>query len=89
MIFENNLYYKVATNDYIFDIVDNPFIGGTDIVDTGILIRDILETAMRNQKDAGYDLFYIDNPIVLGQTTSLEFALYLPRKNIDGLYITI
>jgi len=89
MIFEDNLYYKAATNDYVFDSTNNPFIYGDDIEDTGILIRDILEAVMRNQKEAGFDTFLITNPIVLSQSSSLEFALYLPKKNTDDLYITI
>ncbi|MDX9692410.1 MAG: DUF5011 domain-containing protein, partial [Acholeplasmataceae bacterium] len=66
--FEDNTYYKVATNDYIFDQVDNPFIYGVDIEDTGILIRDILETAMRNQAELGLT-FMVDNPIILSASS--------------------
>ncbi len=60
--FSSNTYYKVATNDYVFDMVDNPFIYGNQIEDTGILIRDILETVLRNQADLGLT-FMISNPI--------------------------
>ena len=60
--FDNNTYYKVATNDYVFDMVDNPFIYGNQIEDTGILIRDILETVLRNQADLGLS-FMVTNPI--------------------------
>lgn len=81
MVFENDVLYKVATNDYVFDSTNNPFIYGTDSEDTGILIRDVLETVLRNQKEAGYDVFSKDNPIVLGQISSLEIALFIPDKN--------
>lgn len=82
MVFEDNLYYKAATNDYVFDSEVNPFIYGSDSEDTGILIRDVLETVLRNQKEAGYDFFYLDNPIVLGQVTTIKFSLFIPNKNI-------
>lgn len=60
----DSTYYKVATNDYIFDKVDYPFIYGVDPVDTGILIRDLLETVLRNQAET-YPTFRIDQPIIL------------------------
>ncbi len=61
---KNDVYYKVATNDYIFDKLDNPFIHGVDPVDTGILIRDLLETVLREQAKY-YSTFSMDRPIVL------------------------
>jgi 2',3'-cyclic-nucleotide 2'-phosphodiesterase (5'-nucleotidase family) len=76
--FEDNTYYKVATNDYIFDQVDNPFIYGVDIEDTGILIRDILETAMRNQAELGLT-FMVDNPIILS-ASSANILLYISKQ---------
>lgn len=82
MVFEDDVYYKVATNDYVFDSTNNPFIYGNDSEDTGILIRDVLETVLRNQKEAGYDYFYLNNPIVLGQISKMEVALFIPDKNI-------
>ncbi|PKK87010.1 MAG: hypothetical protein CVV63_02520 [Tenericutes bacterium HGW-Tenericutes-8] len=89
MVFQDNQYYKAATNDYVFDSTNNPFIYGTNIEDTGILIRDILEDVMRNQKAAGYDTFLVTNPMVLGQTSSLETALFIPDKNQKDLFLTI
>lgn len=61
---QDDMYYKVASNDYVFDKPDNPFIYGDHIIDTGILIRDILEVVMRHQAESD-DFFYIDLPIVL------------------------
>ena len=81
MVFEDDVYYKVATNDYVFDSTSNPFIYGSDSVDTGILIRDVLEQVLRNQKEAGFSTFLLTNPIVLGQVSNLEVTLYLPSKN--------
>ncbi len=82
MVFEDDVLYKVATNDYVFDSTNNPFIYGTDSEDTGILIRDVLETVLRNQKEAGYDTFYLDNPIVLGQASRMDVLLFIPDKNL-------
>jgi 2',3'-cyclic-nucleotide 2'-phosphodiesterase (5'-nucleotidase family) len=63
MISDND-YYLVSTNEYIFDKVDNPFIFGIDPIDTGVIIRDVLEDVLRNQAEV-HDYFYIENPIVL------------------------
>ena len=60
----DDVYYKVATNEYVFDKVDNPFIYGLNPVDTGILIRDVLEDVLRDQADS-YPSFSIDHPILL------------------------
>lgn len=59
-----NLYYVVATNEYVFDQTDNPFIYGDDILDTGIIIRDVLEDVLRNQAETRTH-FDIDIPVVL------------------------
>ena len=64
---QDDTYYKVATNDYIFDKPEYPFISGVDPVDTGILIRDLLEDVLRNQA-ASYPSFSTEQPIIF--TTS-------------------
>ncbi|MFU8793560.1 MAG: 5'-nucleotidase C-terminal domain-containing protein [Acholeplasmataceae bacterium] len=63
--------YKVATNDYLFDQVDGPFIGGTDIDDTGIYIRDLFETVLRNLAETS-DTFTLDAPIVIAYKSKHE-----------------
>ena len=84
--FSPNVYYRVATNDYVFDIESNPFIYGQDIVDTGILIRDILETAMRNQAELGLS-FSLSNPITLA-TIEQQVIHYIDfRKSYDFSHI--
>lgn len=67
---EDDVYYKVATNEYVFDKVDNPFIYGLNPIDTGIIIRDVLEDVLRNQADS-YPSFSMDHPIVLSQIDPL------------------
>ena len=41
-VLDNDKMYSVATIDYIFDKPENPFLGGENISNTGILFRDIL-----------------------------------------------
>jgi 2',3'-cyclic-nucleotide 2'-phosphodiesterase (5'-nucleotidase family) len=60
----DNQYYLVATNDYIFDQTTNPFIYGINTIDTGILIRDLLEQVMKYQQ-SNYGSFSINHPVVL------------------------
>ncbi len=47
--FEDDVYYKVATNDYVFDKEDNPFINGLFSVNTGLLLRDIAVSELELQ----------------------------------------
>lgn len=60
-------YYLVATNDYIFDQLGHPFIFGINIIDTGILIRDLLEQVMKHQATT-YGSFSIAHPILLSSS---------------------
>ena len=83
--FEANTWYKVATNDYVFDITSNPFIYGEDIVDTGILIRDLLETVLRNQADQGLT-FNLSNPVQLTSVNQVD-VMYVELKKDDYLHI--
>jgi hypothetical protein len=84
--FSPNVYYKVATNDYVFDQESNPFIYGQNIVDTGILIRDILETVMRNQAELGLT-FKLSNTIVLASLEQQDIHYIDFRKSYDFLHI--
>lgn len=60
--FEPNELYKVATNDYIFDKPENPFIYGTDQENTGILLRDLIGSELELQALI-YSRFSINNTI--------------------------
>lgn len=60
--FESNKLYKVATNDYVFDYPLNPFTGGTDQENTGILLRDMVQSELELQAII-YSKFSINNPI--------------------------
>jgi hypothetical protein len=79
--FLDDTYYKVATNDYLFDKETYPFLTGSDIVSTGILIRDIFIDAVTIQEDV-YDYFYISQYMPL----SFIGEAYLERK-VYGSFI--
>jgi 2',3'-cyclic-nucleotide 2'-phosphodiesterase (5'-nucleotidase family) len=74
--FLDDTYYKVATNDYLFDKETYPFLTGSDSVSTGILIRDIFIDAVTIQEDV-YDYFYISQYMPL----SLIGKAYLERRS--------
>ena len=61
--FEEGVLYKVATNDYVFDKPENPFLDGTDPLYTGIVLRDLVEDELILQGDV-YDKFYLLNEIL-------------------------
>ncbi len=87
MTFDNDTYYKVATNDYMFDQTYNPFISGIDSEDTGILIRDVLEQVLRNQAE-NYDFFLLTNPVVLGSSFS-QVDVYILEVKQDLITLSI
>lgn len=60
--FDDNTMYKVATNDYLFDKVTNPFLDGTDITLTGLLLRDLAVDEMTLQSYI-YSYFLLSNDI--------------------------
>lgn len=61
-LFEDDVMYKVATNDYIFDKENNPFLTGTNIENTGLLLRDLAVEELTLQSYI-YSLFYLNNDI--------------------------
>lgn len=63
-VFEDDTLYKVATNDYIFDKTNFPFIGGDNPEYTGIFIRDLAVEELVLQH-ALYGHFDMTNPILL------------------------
>jgi 2',3'-cyclic-nucleotide 2'-phosphodiesterase (5'-nucleotidase family) len=84
MTFDSMTYYKVATNDFLFDQTYNPFITGIDSEDTGILIRDVLESVLRNQAES-YAVFLISNPVEVG-TVHQNNIFYLElKKNLNQI----
>ena len=61
--FDNDTYYKVATNDYLFDKEYYPFVDGLFPENTGLLLRDIATTELEMQNIL-YSSFIIDNDIL-------------------------
>jgi uncharacterized repeat protein (TIGR02543 family) len=57
--------YKVATNDYIFDKIDNPFIYGVNPNFDGTLLRDMVLAELQLQKGV-YATFDTTNTILSG-----------------------
>jgi len=81
---QDHLYYKVATNEYVFDKTGNPFIYGDSIIDTGIVIRDVLETVLRNQAETS-EYFYINSPIVI--FSSVQTHLFTAMIHLENVKI--
>jgi len=61
--FDDNTLYKVATNDYVFDKPENPFLDGTDPINTGFLMRDLAENELNLQDDV-YSDFNVTNELL-------------------------
>jgi 2',3'-cyclic-nucleotide 2'-phosphodiesterase (5'-nucleotidase family) len=62
MNFEEGTMYKVATNDYVFDKPENPFIDGLNPENTGIVLRDLVEQELILQSQV-FDFFLLVNEI--------------------------
>jgi 2',3'-cyclic-nucleotide 2'-phosphodiesterase (5'-nucleotidase family) len=72
---EDDTMYQVATNDYIFDQIRNPFLSGENIIDTGIYIRDLLLEVLLYQQTR-YDYFYVTNEIVFDEPLLAVIPLF-------------
>ena len=62
-LFEADIYYKVATNDYLFDKDYYPFVNGLYSSNTGLLLRDIAVSELELQNIVN-SYFYISNEIL-------------------------
>ncbi|MDD4193643.1 MAG: 5'-nucleotidase C-terminal domain-containing protein [Acholeplasmataceae bacterium] len=67
--FDDDTYYLVATNDYIYDQTDRPFIDAEDQFYNGDIVRDLMCDELMLQKDL-YDAFYMSNPLQILPDTS-------------------
>ena len=61
--FDDETYYKVATNDYLFDKPEYPFDDGLYSENTGLLLRDIAVSELELQYVL-YTTFLLDNEIL-------------------------
>ncbi len=71
--FEDDVYYKVATNDYVFDKEYNPFLDGEHPENTGLLLRDIAVSELELQS--------ILNSSFLSSNDILSVSLYPNEEN--------
>ena len=62
--FDPDLYYLVATNDYLFDKDTYSFKDGLNPTYSGVLLRDLVEAEMLLQKDT-YSSFLVTNDFLL------------------------
>ena len=62
-VFDDDTYYKVATNDYVFDKEYYPFVDGEFSMNTGLLLRDIAENEFILQSIL-YSSFFVTNDIL-------------------------
>ncbi|MBN2268353.1 MAG: 5'-nucleotidase C-terminal domain-containing protein [Acholeplasmataceae bacterium] len=58
--FDDQTYYLVATNDYIYDQTSRPFITAEQQFYNGDIVRDLMRDELLLQKDL-FDAFYISN----------------------------
>lgn len=61
--FDDDQFYTVATNDYLFDKPENPFLDGTDITIYEAILRDMVLEELILQS-AVYDYFNLQNQIL-------------------------
>jgi 2',3'-cyclic-nucleotide 2'-phosphodiesterase (5'-nucleotidase family) len=78
--FEPGTLYVVATNDYVFDQPDNPFLGGTNPTNTGILLRDLVEEELTLQAQV-FDTFRITNPIQIIPNASMQQPIWHQKED--------
>ncbi|MEC9484472.1 MAG: bifunctional UDP-sugar hydrolase/5'-nucleotidase [Candidatus Izemoplasma sp.] len=78
--FDDDTLYKVATNDYVFDKPTNPFLDGSNIVNTGIILRDMVEDELLLQSEL-YDAFYITNGLLINPLINTTTYHYKSRYN--------
>lgn len=69
--FDDETYYKVATNDYMFDKVNYPFVNGQYTVNTGLLLRNIAVAELELQYVL-YTTFLQSNEILSSSIVPIE-----------------
>ncbi|MFA7075160.1 MAG: 5'-nucleotidase C-terminal domain-containing protein [Candidatus Izemoplasmatales bacterium] len=62
--FADDEYYLVATNDYIYDQTNRPFIDAEQQFYNGDIVRDLMRDELILQQEI-YDLFYMENTLLM------------------------
>ena len=75
----NNQYYTIATNDFIFYGKNSPFKTGTNIDITEVLVLDLFVEVVENLKAANYTVFYTTLPIIFNDTQQKQYMV-IPTK---------
>lgn len=83
--FDAGTLYRVATNDYVFDQPDNPFLNGTNPTNTGILLRDLVAEELTLQA-ALFDSFLTSNPIQTVPNVTMAIPIWIPKEEDDFLF---
>ncbi len=85
--FDDNTYYKVATNDYIYDGNPNTFNNGQNPVNTGLLLRDLFIDVLEDLRDAGNDTFYLN--LDIPEPLSIDTYTQLQAFNREPFHVII
>ncbi len=81
---DDQTYYKVATNDYVYDGNPNTFNSGQHPVDTGILLRDLFIEVLEDLRDAGHEAFYLN--LNIPEPLSIDTYIYPLGKETDPFH---
>ncbi len=86
IVFEPDLYYKVAVTSYIYEKSSNPFLSGEDGVDTEVLVRDLIIQEMMERAEM-YHVFDIQHPIIVSSVPPTPMWMMDTKKRPIGLFI--
>jgi 2',3'-cyclic-nucleotide 2'-phosphodiesterase (5'-nucleotidase family) len=68
--FDDNTYYLVATNDYIYDQSNRAFLTADKQYYNGDIVRDLMRDELMFQKEI-YEVFYMANELHIYSDTSI------------------
>lgn len=82
--FDDDTYYKVATNDYIYDGNPNTFNAGLHPENTYLLLRDLFIGVLEDLRDSGYDTFYLN--LDIPEPLSIDTYIILMAKESTSFH---
>lgn len=83
--FNDNTYYKVATNDYVYDGNPNTFNSGLNPENTGLLLRDLFIEVLEDLRDEGHTEFYLN--LDIPELLTMYHQMYIQFENRLYVYI--